>query len=176
MNWQTTPEFEIVRRFYYGLSAKRTGLPYIRHIEQGCQILVQMRASEHAIRGFCLHPIVQDDNDLLSFRFETRTAETMIRPFSWMLAMEYRKLANSYLSKHYAAGDERWRYVELSPLEDVNNMLIADKVQNRHDYELFIRGKFDSKADNNYYKWWLRKLNVSEMKYRDLTKHLKTSS
>lgn len=51
----------------------------------------------------------------------------------------------------------------LSPLREVNDMLIADKVQNRKDFELFHSSTHD-KRDRlaAYFAEWLAALEVSE--------------
>jgi hypothetical protein len=50
-----------------------------------------------------------------------------------LLATEYRNIANAHLSYH-PPGESTF---VLSPLSEVNIMLIADKIQNRKDFELY---------------------------------------
>jgi hypothetical protein len=52
-----------------------------------------------------------------------------------LLAVEYRNIANEYLSHKPSTND-----VHLSPIKDVNTMLIADKIQNRKDFEIYHKG------------------------------------
>jgi hypothetical protein len=49
------------------------------------------------------------------------------------LALEYRNIANAYLSFKPSTED-----FQLSPLSDVNTMLIADKIQNRFELRFNI--------------------------------------
>jgi hypothetical protein len=58
--------------------------------------------------------------------------------------------------------------IRLSPLKDVNDMLIADKIQNRKDFELYHLGTHDrSEQLDQYFKNWLEKLEVSEDFYNE---------
>ncbi len=52
-----------------------------------------------------------------------------------LLGMEYRSTANNYLS--FKSATEQ---IKLSPITDVNHMLVADKVQNRKDFEIYHKG------------------------------------
>ncbi len=83
------------------------------------------------------------------------------------LSMEYRSVANRYLSRMELRTPDT---IELSPVAEVNKMLIADKVQNRKDFERYNRNHpreehlalyFDKQGrlviawlgDNNYGVW-----------------------
>lgn len=52
-----------------------------------------------------------------------------------LLGMEYRYTANNYLS--FKPADDP---IHLSPIAEVNQMLIADKIQNRKDFEIYHKG------------------------------------
>lgn len=126
----TMYEYEVIQEYYGEERAERSGQLYIRHIDRGLEILSSRAASELAKRAYCLHPVVQSDRDLkLNFwklnQFDARVVA---------LAMEYRRVANAYLSKDYQSEHDT---IKLSPLPDVNDMLIADKMQNYEDLVLF---------------------------------------
>ena len=86
-------------------------------------------------------------------------------------AMEYRNIANAYLSKHFTGTEDIF---QLSVLDEVNQMLIADKVQNRKDFERYHQGSHENSEQLQiYFKNWLDKLGVSEARYQELAVLLK---
>ena len=85
------------------------------------------------------------------------------------LAMEYRSVANRYLSRMKLRAPDK---VELSPIDEVNTMLIADKVQNRRDFERYNKSHPRAKHLKLYFESWLSALGVSEAKYQELVSTL----
>jgi hypothetical protein len=141
----------------------------INHIDEGLHILKRIGASELAMRAYCLHPLLQGDVELKIFWEK----EVLVRAQEWdmsviALALEYRNIANAYLS-HKPSTDTP----DISPIDDVNHMLVADKIQNRKDFEIFHKGTHP-KSDRlvEYFDQWLRRLNVSEKLYKKLTKEI----
>lgn len=52
---------------------------------------------------------------------------------------------------------------------DVQHMLIADKVQNRKDFECYHLGTHPRSAERlPYFKNWLEVLGISESRYQEL--------
>ena len=151
-----TTELEFIVKFYGERTAKRSGVPLINHIHEGLAVLNHIKASDLAKRAYCLHPLIQADNDLISNvqlmeLFDGRVVA---------LAMEYRRVANAYLSFRQIKSINE---IELSPLKDVNDMLIADKVQNRKDFNLYHLGKHErSEALDQYFKNWFQRLGIDE--------------
>jgi ABC-type amino acid transport substrate-binding protein len=86
-----------------------------------------------------------------------------------MLAMEYRSVANAYLSHREIDNIEE---IKLSPLVEVQHMLIADKVQNRKDFELYNSDHPQAEALSEYFDNWLRRLGISEQRYQTLIEAL----
>lgn len=73
-----------------------------------------------------------------------------ILPKVLLLAMEYRRVANSYLSK-----DNITSFVGFTTPE-IKQMLYADKVQNEKDFALYHEGKHErSKELREYFNNWL---------------------
>lgn len=154
--------YKLISDHYNVRTAKRSGVPLINHINEGLIILDALSESQAAKDAFCLHPMVQDDSELAeTWQLVTRYVTD---PLTIMLAMEYRSVANDYLSAKVNSGQE----IRLSPLVAVNNMLIADKVQNRKDFERYHKGTHPRSAELDvYFKQWLARLQVSEEQYQE---------
>jgi hypothetical protein len=159
-------EYRIISDFYGGKIANRSGVQLMNHIDEGLFILEKIRASDIAKKAYCLHPIVQDDESL-------KNNKSLLKDISSdviISSIEYRSVANEYLSKRNINSIDE---IRLSPLKDVNDMLIADKIQNRKDFELYHLGKHDRSFElDQYFKNWLKKLEISEDEYQYFKKHL----
>jgi hypothetical protein len=153
---------------YYGdRKAERSGVPLISHIDEGLCLLDAIGAGKRAMEAFCIHPLVQDDDALQEAIGQTSVfARHAIDPVVGVLATEYRRVANAYLSHHCKGdGDE----IECSHLPEVNAMLVADKVQNRKDFEIHHLGSHPNSAVlQRYFANWLRRLDISETRYGQL--------
>lgn len=146
-------EYRIISDFYGDQIAKRSGVKLINHIDEGLSILEDIGASEEAKRAYCLHPIVQSDEGLKdNFELLKGLDSTVI-----INTLEYRSVANEYLSvREIKSLDE----IRLSPLKDVNDMLIADKIQNRKDFMLYHYGTHKRTNELfDYFNNWLEKLD-----------------
>ena len=148
-------ELTAITRHYGTRCAKRSGVPLLNHITEGLRILAEIKASPLAMRAYCLHPLVQEDKDLEEnfwtlYEFDTRAVA---------LAMEYRSVANAYLSQAPVVPTDE---IRLSPLKHVNDMLIADKVQNYKDFLIHHLGKHERSSElNRYFQQWLDRLGVT---------------
>ena len=160
-------EYEMIKSYYGNKQATRSQVPLINHINEGLLILEMIGSSEYAKRAYCLHPMFQSDDDLI----KNYDSNLGINQRVLINVMEYRYTANSYLSKRDISG---LNDIRISPLKDVNDMLIADKVQNRKDFELYHLGKHDrSSVLDQYFKNWLEKLGISESQYQSFLEVLK---
>lgn len=162
-----TKAYELIVEHYALQCAKRSRVPLINHIDEGLVILNALGESQRAKDAFCIHPMLQHDRDLSANWKEVADAcdsETI------MLAMEYRSVANEFLSDKVVGAD--YTDIRLSPIPAVNNMLIADKVQNRKDFELYHLGIHDRSDElNRYFQIWLQRLGITEshyLKYREM--------
>ncbi|MBI4853912.1 MAG: hypothetical protein HY819_19115 [Acidobacteria bacterium] len=165
--FQENTHYKAILDFYKDKKATRSKIPYINHINEGLIILDEIQASSCAKEGFCLHPIVQTDEDLAkAFQKDSVLCRYNVDLYSLSLAMEYRWIANGYLSTRTISSLSE---VKLSPLEDVQQMLIADKVQNRKDFEIYHKSTHPrAKELEIYFDNWLEILGISQEKYQSL--------
>jgi hypothetical protein len=81
-----------------------------------------------------------------------------------MLAMEYRSVANEFLSDKIPS--HQGQDIRLSPLYEVNDMLVADKVQNYKDFITYHRGTHARSEELDiYFRKWLHALDISNQTY-----------
>ena len=142
--------YELIKEYYGDKTAKRSGVPLINHIDEGIEILKSINADEETIDAYCLHPILQSDESINSnykMNFEG------IPTSSLLLAMEYRRVANSYLSFNKMED-----FVGFTN-EKIKQMLYADKKQNEKDFAIYHEETHErSKELREYFNNWLNKL------------------
>lgn len=159
-----TVEYLLIKDHYGDRCAQRSRAPLINHIDEGLMILQSRNASNTACRAFCLHPLVQGDQDLLE---NWQKVSTESNKAALLLTMEYRNIANQYLSRRSISSLED---IVLSPLHDVNEMLVADKIQNYKDFLLYHKDTHPrAKELDTYFNNWLKRLGIENFDYyRDL--------
>jgi hypothetical protein len=150
--------YGIIERHYGDKRARRSGRRYMCHIDEGLSALQVLGATQRTMGAWCLHPVVQDDADLVGALRDGCLSEAPVE--SVVLAMEYRHWANAHLSFH----DPTPQY---GPCEEVRQMLTVDKVQNRKDFEryLYEPGRLGTTALLalcRYYKEWFDALGITE--------------
>jgi hypothetical protein len=163
--------YDTISQYYGDKKAERSGVFYMNHIDEGFTILQELgydlNKNEEVFDAYATHPIFQADEELVK-NFPTLHSNADSRMIA--LTMEYRSVANEYLSKRII---QHIGEIRLSPLKEVNDMLIADKVQNRKDFELYHEGTHpNSTRLAQYFRDWLRKLGVSEEQYHSLKNKL----
>ncbi len=150
-------EYQAVTARYGVTRARRSGLPYMNHIDEGLAVLRDLGATDRAWRAWCLHPLVQSDPDLAESY--PHLGSLTDDPQVLGLAMEYRHIANAYLSHHVVHDPSE---IALGPLPEVRCMLVADKVQNAKDFILHHRGTHPrTDALETYFRHWHTRLGVS---------------
>jgi len=162
-----TPEYGLVAQLYGDRRARRSQVSYMVHIDQGLAILTAIGASEAAHRAYALHPLVQTDEALAAHFDTVLDAGPTLHPRSIGLAMEYRSVANAFLSPMEShPGYDDPNLIRLSPLPEVNQMLVADKVQNYQDF-LHHHRDTHPRADvlHRYFRAWLSRLDISEPQF-----------
>lgn len=159
-----TKEYMHIRDFYAEKVANRSKVPLIYHIHEGLRILDNINASTDAMRGFCLHPLTQNDEELWYFDIKPDYSSRAV-----INALEYRNVANYCLLKNFMAGVMPRK----SSFKDVNDMLIADKVQNKKDFMIHHYGTHqNSTALKMYFDAWLKELGVCQKMYEKLIEEL----
>src|SRR4051794_1444989 len=99
MNFAEDPHYKAIHEFYGERRAERSDVLYIRHINEGLLVLDAIDAALTARQAYCLHPLVQGDTELsAAFQPGSVLYRYPIDLFALALAMEYRSVANGYLS------------------------------------------------------------------------------
>jgi hypothetical protein len=148
--------YQAIEEFYANSRAKRSQVFLMDHIDQGLGILRKIGASHHTAMGYALHPLFQADQELKNHwgKYSKLNSTPVI------LAMEYRRVANDYLSTRSI---EDISEIKLSPLEEVNHMLIADKIQNYKDFYLYHKDSHPrAKELDKYFHNWFKRLGLLE--------------
>lgn len=129
--------------------AQRSGEPYGRHILQGLSILNLLNASDLTKAAFALHPFYQMPEE---WRLH---GKALVESFPYevhALGFHYAETANACLPRTGTSPT-------LSAREEVNTMLIADKVQNYSAFKRTLDGKHpDTEELHRYFQAWLEAL------------------
>jgi len=177
-NFLQDPWYLLICDFYGDQRSQRSGVLLINHIDEGLTILEIIGATDNAKRAYCIHPMIQEDTALEEW---FNGSDRMNNLYGLdhnveviTLAMEYRYIANSCLSDRMITDAKE---IHLSPLAEVNDMLVADKIQNRKDFELYHKkSHLRQKELDRYFKFWLERLGISEEKYQEFAKMLQVRS
>lgn len=147
--------YKLITNYYGDQTAERSGVRYMDHIDDALTIFDLIDASVLARKAFCVHPLLQPDEGLeKNWKKVCLAVGTPIV----LLAMEYRYIAMSYLSQRVINNLDE---IKLSPLKDVNDMLIADKVQNKKDFMKYHYGTHERSEELlQYFDNWLERLNA----------------
>ena len=158
-----TVEYQLIHRFYGDRVARRSQVPLINHIDEGLVVLSAIGATDAAKRAFCIHPMFQADEDLQEHYYLASSIDSHVL----MLAMEYRSVANEFLSDKINTEQK----IRLSPLKEVNQMLVADKVQNYKDFLTYHHCTHERSDElPEYFDRWLKRLEIDGATFLDLCK------
>ena len=160
-------EYKAIAKYYGLRTALRSKVPLINHINEGIKIICDWYGEyneevDEACKAFCLHPLLQNDEDML----QNLDAVILITtPKILALTLEYRLRANAWLSAKVSKAEDGSFELDGYPLygrfRQVKAMLVADKVQNCKDFELYHKGTHPrSEALGVYFKTWLEVLGV----------------
>jgi hypothetical protein len=165
-------ELAAITEFYGDRKAERSGVPLINHIHEGLIVLSEISAWAASYSVFCLHPIIQADENYIDGMNILKNATTVKVAAH---TVEYRHLANGWLSDKVDDDMMLHGMPKLSPSNIVNDALRADKVQNRADFELYHKATHPrSKQLDLYFRVWLDTLGISEDRYQELVHKMKT--
>ncbi|QDJ96557.1 hypothetical protein Xoosp13_371 [Xanthomonas phage Xoo-sp13] len=152
---QNSHELYLVQKYYDTQTAKRSGVPLINHIHEGISVMDYLGASINAMKAYALHPLLQTDESLLE-NYENLLYDEQVDPICVVLCVEYRNIANQYLSRRKIGSLDD---IKLSPLPDVNDMLRGDKAQNYKDFLIYHKGTHERSTELDlYFKNWITKL------------------
>lgn len=153
-------EYTAIKEHYGDKRAERSKQPYIKHIDEGLVVLNVFGATRDTMKAWCLHPLFQIDAAFLKSAVDVPTDSVR----AVMFATEYRAVANACLPDSFENGV----LPRTSPLEEVNMMLVADKVQNYNDVLKYQ--KFDPRFGKlcGYFDEWLRVLRISSASFQYL--------
>ncbi|AGC44057.1 hypothetical protein MYSTI_02741 [Myxococcus stipitatus DSM 14675] len=163
-------EYLAIQRFYGQRRARRSGVLYLQHIDEGLWVLRALGATEQAQRAYCLHPLVQEDDERTAAWTQAlaMNADLSLPPVDGVsedprilaLALDYRETANAALS--HRPDLKTPEDIALSKEPEVNDMLRADKVQNYKDFIRYHRGRHPRSAElEHYFQLWLARLDVT---------------
>lgn len=153
-----TAAYKAISSHYGDKRAMRSNVFLMNHIDEGIIILNKIGSSQSTKNAFCLHPLLQDDVSV-SANY-SNLCQTM-SAYDISLAMEYRSIANAYLSQRNI---NSLNDIKLSPLDEVNELLIADKVQNYKDFLLYHYGTHARSNElNQYFNNWIDKLQCRDI-------------
>lgn len=156
---KNTTEYLIIKSFYGDRTAKRSQVPLMNHIDEGLEILDAIGATDLAKKAYCLHPIVQNMENV-----DVSDSE------AYSLAVEYRNKANSYLCRPET---DDIRMVELVKMRvgnmsrDCRDMLYADKLQNQKDFLIHHKDHARFEFLDRYFKLWLEYLSTDQVAFLD---------
>ena len=158
---QSTKEWEITRNVLSVRRSERTAVNYFEHVEEGVKILQMLNAPLLVQQAFVIHPLLQHDDALV----ENLPHVIYFNSLALVLCMEYRRVANLGTRKNIR---DTWE-ISLSPMPEVNLMLVADKIQNRKLYETRLP-KDDPDYDEigRYFMKWMDALSIPEHEYQRL--------
>ncbi len=144
-------EYRAISNYYSYQKAKRSGVPYMNHIDEGIAILNVYGANREARLAYCLHPIFQGDQSLRRNLHLIKTIDPS--PLVMTYVMEYRKVTEAARPGGSAP--------QKSPLDHVNFMLKADKLQNWKDFQEYYP-LMDPRTDKleEYFQSWFRALGI----------------
>jgi hypothetical protein len=166
-----------ISSWYKNRTTKRSGVPLINHINEGLSVLRAINSSAYAQAAFCLHPLVQHDDNLRdnmrTLSFSRAGKQPLYNPHALMLVMEYRSVANAFLSDQIQSTTSLPVNIRLSPLSEVNDMLIADKVQNYKDFLTYHAATHPrAKELDLYFRLWLDALKISPQEFERLCTYI----
>lgn len=165
--------FQQISRYYGAAKTRRTRLPLINHIVEGVVLIHQLGGSPGVADAFCWHPLIQSDATYVDALTEIRRYYNLNTNGQVLVnVLGYRDAANRWLRGSVSEDNQPKQH----PLADVNIMLMADKIQNRKDFEN-NEAQFTAEHVSSlhyYFDSWFSVLGISPEIYLDQIKQLST--
>lgn len=141
-------EYNTILNFYRDGRTTRSGVLLMNHIDEGIAILRGLKASDNTIAAYCLHPIVQNDEDV-----------DVTWSAAYPLACEYRDKANSYLCRtetDHIVDAAGVRALVGVMSRECAQLLLADKIQNQKDFLIYHAATHTRRRElKRYFELWL---------------------
>lgn len=163
--------FQQISRYYGATTTQRTKLPWINHIVEGVVLVQQLGGRIHAADAFCWHPLIQSDDTFLETLAEMQRYYNLNTSGEVLVnTLGYRDAANRWLRGAVSKDNQPKKH----PLNDVNIMLMADKIQNRKDFEANEKlfSVEDASSLHYYFDSWFTTLGITPEIYVDQTVRL----
>ena len=161
-----TLALDLIKKHYKNKQSS-CGVPYINHIEQGLDIIKTYSIDtnkELASDAFCIHPIVQSKVDFNKALYNVSL--NFLDHSIIMLSTKYGCIANLYLSNNTLNSVTKKHILkELDHSSILKLMLIADKIQNKINFEINYSDKHNAAELEIYFNNWFQLLGVTNEEY-----------
>lgn len=154
-------EYEMARKLLGNKTTTDGRTLLIEQVDQTLKVLNHLSSWPAVMRAACLRPLLQDDH---TFEYGWKTAcKNGVQPRALVLAMEFRRVANSYLCTTLTDfwDDEEVRLRLGLVIPPVRAMLIAHKTVGYHQFLLQqAQTHFRRKELRAYFERWFRVLEA----------------
>ncbi len=175
------PHRRLIETIYASRRTRRSKVPHRNHIDEGLMILQALQATQVEAEAFCLHAPAQ-----ISYHFGARPTAASYRLTepqgprdTWLLQTRFPLAADAVaLAWRFAVQAEAFRPNHLNDEIEppsftidtaVRKLLIADKVQNRKDFERYHRDSHPRAPQlTQYFACWFALLEISEHVYQKM--------
>lgn len=152
MNINETKEYKVISSFYNNKITKRSKVPLMNHINEGLIMLQIWNRPLKEQKAFAIHPIVQNSENI-----DVSWSE------SYELALEYKKVANSYLCRpetdYISSLSDMYSFIGYMSIGCAYNLL-ADKIQNQKDFLIYHGRTHPRRIElQKYFNNWICFLN-----------------
>lgn len=165
-------EYDIAQKFLEGKSSLVGDVSLIDTLEAGLAVLDKLSTWPTSMKAYCLRPLLQDDH---SFEEGWKTVcRNGVQPRALVLAMEFRRIANSFLPSPYT---DRWTIAKIKLrvgliIPPVRLMLIAHKAVGYRQFLQHAGRHARHRELAVYFEKWFVLLDVTKQEILALTEDL----
>lgn len=168
-----------ISSLYNNKKARRTQIPYMKHIDDGVKILQHLGVTDPEVYdAWLLHPLIQtmSINQVEAFlsSYGLPPLHSGVSLNTIALAKQYADVANSFLPNVVDQNLHHTFNIYIA-CPKLKALLIADKVQNYVDFCMSSdMGYFDEEPDDyvpnrmEYFNMWLGRLDIDESNFEPL--------